>query len=75
MSLLAGKHYYQNPTKKLHEVVWDPIIVKSSEKVSDVFNSLQVLGRNIAIVVNDKNEFVGVVSLEDLLEEIVGELK
>jgi CBS domain containing-hemolysin-like protein len=55
--------------------VWDPIIVKSSEKVSDVFNSLQVLGRNIAIVVNDKNEFVGVVSLEDLLEEIVGELK
>lgn len=72
---ILGKHYYQNPTKKLHEVVWDPIIVKSSEKVSDVFSSLQVLGRNIAIVVNDKNEFVGVVSLEDLLEEIVGELK
>ncbi|MBI5223814.1 DUF21 domain-containing protein [Candidatus Micrarchaeota archaeon] len=72
---ILGRHYYKNPEKKLREVVWAPVIVKSNEKVSDAFSNLQILGRNIAIVVDEKGEFVGVVTLEDLLEEIVGEIK
>jgi len=39
------------------------------------YTKMQDMGRNIAIVENDKKEFVGVVTLEDLLEEIVGEIK
>ncbi len=72
---ILGRTFYEDPNKKLHQVVWKPVIFRSNEKVSDAFSNLQNLGRNIAIVVNEKNEFVGVVSLEDLLEELVGEIK
>jgi CBS domain containing-hemolysin-like protein len=69
------KALYEHPEWELGQVCWEPVIVRANEKLHNSFAQLQSLGRNIAIVVDDKGEFAGVVTLEDLLEELVGEIK
>lgn len=70
-----GLAAYDSPKQKINEIAIAPIFINKNEKAANVFAKLQTLGRNIAIVVDGQQQFVGVVSLEDLLEEIVGELK
>ena len=53
----------------------EPIHVRTDEKTSNAFAMLQRLGRNFAIAVDEKGQFAGIVTLEDLLEELVGEIK
>jgi putative hemolysin len=72
---IIGRAFYEHPEWPLHKVVWKPVILKHTEKASNAFAHMQSIGRNIAIVVDDKGKFEGVVTLEDLLEELVGELK
>lgn len=48
--------------------------VSPKMKVNDLLLDFQRLKMQIAIVVNDKKEAIGLVTLEDLLEEIVGEI-
>lgn len=72
---ILSQALYEHPQWTVGQVAWKPVIVQQNEKSHEAFAKLQDMGRNIAIVVNEKNEFVGVVTLEDLLEEIVGEIK
>ena len=72
---ILGRALYENPEISVGQVAWEPVILKQNEKAHHAFAKLQEKGRNIAIVVNEKGEFAGVVTLEDLLEEIVGEIK
>lgn len=65
----------KSPGARLQEIPMPCLYLKAGEKASSAFSQLQGLGRNIAVVVNDKDEFVGVATLEDLLEELVGEIK
>lgn len=71
---ILGRALYQHPDWHLSKILWQPVKINVNDKVSNAFSRLQRLGRNIAIVVNDHGEFVGVVTLEDLLEELVGEI-
>lgn len=71
---VLGRALYQHPDWHLFKVVWQPVKIRDNEKASNAFSRLQRLGRNIAIVVNEKGDFMGVVTLEDLLEELVGEI-
>jgi CBS domain containing-hemolysin-like protein len=49
-------------------------MLKPDMKANEAFKLLQQEGRNMALVTNDAGVFLGLVTLEDLLEEIVGEL-
>jgi len=72
---ILGRATYEHPDWTVGQVCLTPTVLKTSDKLHDAFATLQSLGRNIAIVVDDKGEFAGVVTLEDLLEELVGEIK
>ena len=72
---ILGRALLENPNSNLLDVVWKPVLVNKNEKASNAFGNLQTLGRNIAVVVDDQEKFAGVVTLEDLLEELVGEIK
>lgn len=74
MKTLA-RNMAEQPHAKVHDVATEPVRLKISEKASNAFYMLQKLGRNIAIVENENGGFAGVVTLEDLLEELVGEIK
>ena len=71
---ILGRALYQHPDMRLSSIAWQPVKIHVNEKASNAFSRLQKIGRNIAIVVDGKGEFVGVVTLEDLLEELVGEI-
>jgi CBS domain containing-hemolysin-like protein len=71
---ILDKALYKDPDSPIWKIALEPIRVNVNEKASNAFLRLQKLGRNIAIVVNNSGEFIGVVTLEDLLEELVGEL-
>jgi CBS domain containing-hemolysin-like protein len=70
-----GRASYEHPEWTVGQASVKPVTLRTADKLHDAFATLQSLGRNIAVVVDDKGEFAGVVTLEDLLEELVGEIK
>jgi putative hemolysin len=56
------------------EMLREPLFVVESMKVSTLLPRLQKEQVPMAIVVNEFGETVGIVTLEDILEEIVGEI-
>ncbi len=51
-----------------------PILVPKTKSISKLFHEFQRRRTHIAIVVDDRGETVGLVTLEDILEEIVGDI-
>jgi len=69
-----SKAVSENPNWRVEQLAWPPVKMKKSEKLSEAFSILQERGRKIAIVVDEKHEFIGIITMEDLLEELVGKI-
>jgi len=69
-----SKAIYEKVNAKVEDITIDPVHIRSGERLHKAFACLQDLGRHMAIVVNEKDEFVGILTLEDLFEELVGKL-
>jgi len=59
----------------LQDIVYPPTIVNGSKKVVDLLKEFQKGHTHIAIVVDAQSKVQGIVTLEDLVEEIVGEIE
>jgi len=59
----------------LKDLIHEAYYVNPSTQVNEVLRKFQADKNQIAIVVDDHKKAVGMVTLEDLLEEIVGELE
>jgi CBS domain containing-hemolysin-like protein len=64
-----------NPDWKVEQVLLPTVHVKSTDRLNDAFGHLQKANRHFAIVVDEKEDFVGVLTMDDLLEELVGRIK
>ena len=54
--------------------MYDPMFVPETKKIDDLLKELQVKRVQIAIVLDEYSSFVGIVTVEDILEEIVGDI-
>ena len=70
-ALLAGEN---EPWRDLLRYIREPLVVPETQKVSELFELMRVNRAHLAIVVDEYGTFAGIVSMEDLLEEIVGEI-
>ena len=57
------------------EIMYDPTFVPETKKIDDLLKELQVHRVQIAIVIDEYSSFVGIVTVEDILEELVGEIR
>ncbi len=57
-----------------HKLLREPFFVPESKKINELLEDFQAQRRHLAIVVDEYGGTLGVVTLEDILEEIVGEI-
>jgi putative hemolysin len=59
---------------KVYQILRPILIVKAGRKISSIMKELQQKKINISVVVDDNKKVIGLVSIEDILEELVGEI-
>lgn len=75
--ILYLKDFYNssyNRQTDIHEIIKPVIYVPRSKKISDLRKELQQQQLHIAVVTDEFGGTVGIVTLEDILEELVGEI-
>ena len=58
----------------IKEVMYDPMFVPETKKIDDLLKELQVHRVQMAMVIDEYSSFVGIVTVEDILEELVGDI-
>jgi CBS domain containing-hemolysin-like protein len=59
---------------RLKDILRKPLYVDSTEKISQLLLKLKKKDTHIAIVVDESDNLQGIITMEDLLEEIVGDI-
>lgn len=67
-------HLVQNKTFKIRELLRKPMFVVESLKISSLLPELQKSKTHMAIVIDEFGGTEGLITMEDILEEIVGEI-
>ncbi len=60
--------------KSLEQIMTEPVFVPKSIMISDLLKVLQTKKSHIAVVSDDYGGTLGIVTMEDILEELVGEI-
>ena len=77
VGIIHQKDFYTGgamTTRPLSEVMAPPIFTYQTEKVADLLQELRAAKSHIAVVVDEYGGTQGIVTMEDILEELVGEI-
>ena len=72
---LARLFMNDGPDAPIESVVRDALIVPETRPLDDLLHDLQVQRTSMAVVVDEYGRTVGIVTVEDILEEVVGEIE
>lgn len=78
IGILSEKDFFtvllKNQEVKIEEIVTKPLFVSESTKVNDLIKEFQKIKKHFAVVVDEYGGTSGIVTMEDALEELVGEI-
>jgi CBS domain containing-hemolysin-like protein len=74
VSDLAQQLMQQGPNASVEPLVHDALIVPETKPLDDLLADLQRQRSSMAVVVDEYGRVVGVVTVEDIIEEVVGEI-
>ncbi len=74
VSELARQLMQEGPHAPLQPIVHDALIVPETKPLDDLLADLQRQRASLAIVVDEYGRVAGIVTVEDIIEEIVGEI-
>src|ERR1700761_1498987 len=63
------------PEASIDSVIRDALIVPETRPIDDLLHDLQVQRTSLSVVVDEYGRTVGIVTVEDILEEVVGEIE
>ena len=72
---LARVYMSDGPEAPIDPVVRDALIVPETRPLDDLLHDLQVQRTSLSVVVDEYGRTVGIVTVEDILEEVVGEIE
>lgn len=58
----------------LHQILREPFFVPDTKNIDSLFLELQRMKQHIAILIDEYGGFSGIVTMEDIIEEIVGDI-
>lgn len=71
------KDFYTDEVVKkdgITSIISKPVYIQKSEKISDILKILQTNKSHMAVVIDEYGGTLGIVTMEDILEELVGEI-
>lgn len=80
LGLLYTKDLFREYTKNgenfdIRDILREPIFVSETTLIKNLLKKFQLEHSQVALVTNEVGEFSGLVTLEDILEELVGEIQ
>jgi len=60
---------------KIRDLIHPPVFIPEPKQVSELLKEMQKTRTHLALVVDEYGDVIGLVTMEDLLEEIVGEIE
>jgi CBS domain containing-hemolysin-like protein len=72
---LARVYMSDGPEATIETVIRDALIVPETRPLDDLLHDLQVQRTSLSVVVDEYGRTVGIVTVEDILEEVVGEIE
>jgi len=74
VGIVYSKDLIGKTSGRISTIMRTPHFVQDTTDISDIFNAMRRKRIHMAIVKNKDGDHVGIVTLEDILEEIVGEI-
>ena len=72
---LARLYMSEGPEATIETVIRDALIVPETRPLDDLLHDLQVQRTSLSVVVDEYGRTVGIVTVEDILQEVVGEIE
>src|SRR4051794_11960106 len=72
---LARLYMSDGPEAQIEPIVREAVIVPETRPLDDLLHDLQVQRTSLSVVVDEYGRTVGIVTVEDILEEVVGEIE
>ena len=67
-------HYYKDSATSIEQILTKPVFTTEHLKISALLKQLQKCKSHMAIVIDEYGGTLGIITMEDVLEEIVGEI-
>ena len=72
LRLHSKDNLMNKPIKNIRTLLRKPVYIPEIKKLDDIFKIMQAKKVQLAIVINEYGQTAGLISMEDILEEIVG---
>lgn len=73
LGVVSAQQYMLHPETKLDALIHQPLFVPETKRIDEVLNEFKAKNENFAVCVDEYGGTAGIVTLEDILEEIFGE--
>ena len=77
-AIVYQKEFYEmllNDETELNDILMEAVFTKPNIKISRLLKTMQKEQIHMAIVKNKNNKVIGIITMEDILEELVGEIR